>query len=146
MNISYSTRLDKSNLLALFGDGQFAGARSSLRELWEKFDFDQAQRNVSRLQARIVKAFQNGQPNKVKVLQGLLVRSLSARMLAVKRASSSKGARTPGVDGQCWKSSASKMAGALSLWKKGYKALALRRVNIAKPGSTKKRPLGIPTV
>tara|TARA_R110002073_G_scaffold37579_1_gene108298 strand:- start:172 stop:1755 length:1584 start_codon:yes stop_codon:yes gene_type:complete len=146
MNISYSTRLDKSNLLALFGDGQFAGARSSLRELWEKFDFEQAQRNGSRLQARIVKAFRNGQSNKVKALQGLLTRSLSARMLAVKRATSSKGARTPGVDGQCWNSSASKMAGALSLWKRGYKALPLRRVNIAKPGSTKTRALGIPTM
>lgn len=146
MNISYSTRLDKSNLSALFGDGQFAGARSSLRELWEKFDFKQAQRNVSRLQARIVKAVQNGQTNKVKVLQGLLARSLSARMLAVKRVTTSKGARTPGIDGQRWSSSASKMAGALSLWKKGYKAQPLRRVNIAKPGSNKTRPLGIPTM
>ena len=93
-----------------------------------------------------MKAFQNGKSNKVKALQGLLTRSLSARVLAVARVSSSKGARTPGIDGICWNSSASKMAGALSLWKKGYKALPLRRVNIAKPGSKKKRPLGIPTI
>ncbi len=94
----------------------------------------------------LVKAFQNGKTNKVKVLQGLLVRSLDARVLAVDRVTTSKGARTPGIDGQRWKSSASKMAGALSLWKKGYQAQPLRRVNIAKPGSKKKRPLGIPTI
>ena len=145
--MSYSTRLDKSNLLALLGnDEQLAGARSSLKKHWEKFDFDQARRNVARLQARIVKAFSKGQSNKVKVLQELLTRSLSARILAVERVTSSRGARTPGIDGQHWKTPASKMAGALSLWKKGYKALPLRRVNIAKPGSKKTRPLGIPVI
>jgi retron-type reverse transcriptase len=125
VNVSYSTRLDKSNLLALLGDidEQFAGARSSLKKLWEKFDFNKAQRNVDRLQARIVKAFRKGQSNKVKVLQGLLARSISARILAVKRVTSSRGARTPGIDGQRWKTPASKMAGALSLWKKGLSSL-----------------------
>ena len=146
MNVSYSTRLDKSKLSALLSDEQFAGARSSLRDLWAKLDLEQARRNVARLQARIVKAFQKGQSNKVKVLQGLLVRSLSGRILAVRRVTSSKGARTPGVDGQRWNTPASKMAGALSLWKKGYQAQPLRRVYIAKPGSNKKRPLGIPTM
>ena len=88
----------------------------------------------------------NGQTNKVRSLQGILTRSLSARMLTVKRVTSSKGARTPGIDGQRWPSTASKMAGALSLWKRGYQAQPLRRVSIAKPGSTKTRPLGIPTM
>jgi len=64
VNVSYSTRLDKSNLSALLSDERFAGARSRLDELWKKFDFAKAQRNVSRLQARIVKAFQNGMPGK----------------------------------------------------------------------------------
>ena len=146
MTIGYTTRLDKSNLSALFNHEQLAGARSDLEALWEKFDFDQAQRNVARLQARIAKAFKDGKFNKVKALQGILTRSLSARMLAVPRVTSSKGSRTPGIDGQCWTSPASKTAGALSLWKKGYKAQPLRRVLIAKPGSKKKRPLGIPTI
>jgi hypothetical protein len=44
-------------LSALLSDERFAGARSRLGELWTKFDFAKAQRNVSRLQARIVKAF-----------------------------------------------------------------------------------------
>ena len=146
MNVGYSTWLDKSNLSALLSDERFAGARSRLEELWTKFDFAKAQRNVSRLQARIVKAFQKGQTNKVKVLQGLLVRSLSARMLAVLRVTSSKGARTTGIDGQRWSTPASKMAGALSLRKRGYKASPLRRVQIPKAGSNKRRALGIPTI
>ena len=60
MTISHTTRLDKSNLSALLKQEQLAGARSDLGMLWEKFDFDQAQRNVARLQARIVKAFKEG--------------------------------------------------------------------------------------
>ena len=146
MHVSYTTRLTTSQLSAVLRYKHFAGARSSLAKLWKKFDFAKAERDVARLQARIVKAFRKGQTNKVKVLQRILVNSLSARMLAVKRVTSSKGARTPGIDGMRWNSPSSKMAGALSLWKLGYKAQPLRRITIAKPGSKKKRPLGIPTI
>jgi RNA-directed DNA polymerase len=55
---------------------------------------------VSGLQARIVKAQEQGRWNKVKVLQGLLIRSQSARILAVERVTENKGSKTPGVDGQ----------------------------------------------
>jgi retron-type reverse transcriptase len=55
---------------------------------------------VRRLQARIVKAQQEGRHNKVKVLQYLLTRSQSARTLAVERVSENEGRKTPGVDGE----------------------------------------------
>ncbi len=55
---------------------------------------------VSGLQTRIVKAQEQCRWNKVKVLQGLLVRSQSARILAVERVTENKGSKTPGVDGQ----------------------------------------------
>lgn len=55
---------------------------------------------VSGLQARIVKAQEQRKWNKLKVLQGLLVRSQSARTLAVERVTENKGSKTPGVDGQ----------------------------------------------
>jgi RNA-directed DNA polymerase len=55
---------------------------------------------VSRLQARIVKAQEAGRYNKVKVLQRLLTRSQSARVLAVERVTSNDGRKTPGVDGE----------------------------------------------
>lgn len=146
VNYNYFTWLTTSQLSAVLGDKHLAGARSSLAKLWNEFDFNKAQRIVDRLQARIVKAFRRGQTNKVKVLQRKLVRSLSARMLAVKRVTSSQGARTPGIDRICWNTPASRMAGALSLRKLGYQAQPLRRIHIAKPGSTKTRPLGIPTI
>jgi RNA-directed DNA polymerase len=146
VNYTYFTRLTTSQLSAVLGDKHLAGARTSLAKLWKEFDFDKAQRIVDRLQARIVKAFRRGKFNKVKVLQRKLVRSLSARMLAVKRVTSSQGARTPGIDRICWNTPASRMAGALSLRKPGYQAQPLRRILIAKPGSTKLRPLGIPTI
>lgn len=66
---------------------------------WDKIDWPAMEREVSRLQARIVKAEQEGRWNKVKTLQHLLTRSLAARLLAVKRVTENKGSRTPGVDG-----------------------------------------------
>ena len=55
---------------------------------------------VSRFQTRIVKAQEQGKWNKVKVLQGLLAHSQSARILAVERVTTNKGKKTAGVDGE----------------------------------------------
>jgi RNA-directed DNA polymerase len=55
---------------------------------------------VRRLQARIVKAQEQGKGNKVKALQYLLTRSQSARILAVERVTGNDGRKTPGVDGE----------------------------------------------
>ena len=55
---------------------------------------------MRRLQARIVKAQEQGKYNKVKALQYLLARSQSARILAVERVTRNDGRKTPGVDGQ----------------------------------------------
>lgn len=59
----------------------------------------EAERTVSRLQARIVKATREGRWNKVKVLQRLLTHSHSGRIMAVERVTQSDGRKTPGVDG-----------------------------------------------
>lgn len=66
---------------------------------WEEIDWPAIEREVSRLQARIVKAEQEGRHNKVKVLSHLLTRSRAAKLLAVRRVTQNKGSRTPGVDG-----------------------------------------------
>ncbi len=55
---------------------------------------------VSRYQARIAKAAEQGRYNKVKSLQHLLTRSQSGRILAVERVSHNQGSKTPGVDGE----------------------------------------------
>jgi RNA-directed DNA polymerase len=102
-------------------------------------------KEVNRLQERIAKATQAGKWGKVKVLQRLLSRSHSGKMLAVKRVTENRGKLTPGVDGKVWSTPASKWKGMLSLVHYGYRPLPLRRIYIPKSNG-KKRPLGIPCI
>jgi RNA-directed DNA polymerase len=77
-----------------------AGAASHETPPWTAAERQQAEALVARLQARIVKAAQQGRWNKVKVLQRLLTRSHSARLLAVARVTENDGRKTPGIDGE----------------------------------------------
>ncbi|EGO8355202.1 group II intron reverse transcriptase/maturase, partial [Escherichia coli] len=94
---------------------------------------------------RIAKAACNQQWRTVGRLQRLLVRSFSARALAVKRVTENSGRKTPGVDGQIWSTPESKWEAIFKLRRKGYKPLPLKRVFIPKSNG-KKRPLGIPVM
>ena len=82
----------------------------------------------------------------VKRLRYLLTHSFYAKLLAVKRVTQNRGKRTAGIDGAKWITPNSKMNAALKLSDTKYKAKPLRRVYIPKPGTDKKRPLGIPTM
>jgi len=62
-----------------------AGAASHDLVDWHTIDWHKAHQNVRRLQARIVKATQEGRWGKVKALQHLLTHSYSGKVLAVKR-------------------------------------------------------------
>lgn len=121
------------------------GASSHTGEEWHDINWHKAHQNVRRLQARIVKATQEGRWGKAKALQRLLTHSFSGKALAVKRVTENQGKRTSGVDGKSWSTPASKMAGLQSLRQHGYKAQPLRRLYIPKSNG-KKRPLGIPTI
>ena len=84
---------------------------------WHRIDWTRCRRNVKRLQARIVKATEEGRWGKVKALQWLLTHSLSGKALAVNRVTENKGKNTPGVDGETWstpeaKTDAMRVAGA----------------------------------
>jgi RNA-directed DNA polymerase len=127
------------------GVGKLTGATSCLGSHWKAIDWKKVKAEVKRLQVRIAKAVREGKRNKAKSLQWVLSHSFSAKLLAVKTATSTKGANTAGVDGEKWNTPAKKMRGALSLKRRGYKALPLRRVEIPKRQG-KKRPLGIPTI
>jgi len=122
-----------------------AGAPSRERVEWHAINWRKAHRIVRRLQARIVKATQEGRWNKVKALQRLLTRSFSGKALAVKRVTENQGKRTPGVDGAIWNTPAKKASAIQSLHQRGYRPLPLRRLYIAKKNG-KKRPLGIPAM
>ncbi len=52
---------------------------------WSSIDWDNVRHQVSRLQARIVKAVRAGKWHRVRCLQRLLANSLAAKLLAVKR-------------------------------------------------------------
>jgi retron-type reverse transcriptase len=58
---------------------------------WHAIDWQQVNHHVRRLQARIVKATQEGRWNKVKALQHLLTHSFSGKALAVRRVTENQG-------------------------------------------------------
>lgn len=122
-----------------------AGAVSREPLEWHRLPWDTIQRNVRRLQARIVKATQEGRWGRVKALQRLLTHSFSGRALAVRRVTENQGRNTPGVDGEIWDTPARKMKAVEQLRQRGYRPQPLRRVYIPKSNG-KKRPLGIPTM
>ena len=112
---------------------------------WDQIDWTSAYRNVRRLQARIVKATKEGRRSKARVLQRLLTRSFSGKVLAVRRVTANRGKRTPGVDGETWTTPARKAAAIHELRQHGYRTRPLRRVYIEKRNK-KLRPLGIPVM
>jgi RNA-directed DNA polymerase len=122
-----------------------ACAPSAAVEHWGQVDWKRCERQVARLQARIVKASQMGRWGKVKVLQRLLTCSFSGKALAVKRVTENKGKRTSGVDRVLWSTPQSKLKAIASLQRRGYRPLPLRRVYIPKSNG-KLRPLSIPVL
>src|SRR5262245_43131467 len=61
---------------------------------WSSIDWPLVERNVRRLQERIFRASQNGEQAQVKNLQKLLVRSRSAKLLAIRRVTQKAGLRS----------------------------------------------------
>jgi RNA-directed DNA polymerase len=131
---------------------------TSLREKWATLNSTEIasqwlhicwkgiEKRVNKLQSRITKATIEGKKGLAKKLQYLLTNSFFAKLLAVRKVTTNKGKNTPGIDKCLWSTPASKLKGALSLKRKGYKSVPLRRTYIEKKGKKKKRPLGIPTM
>jgi RNA-directed DNA polymerase len=122
-----------------------AGAASHQERGWHTIDWQTANQEVRRLQMRIVKAQQQGKWGKVKALQHLLTHSFSGKALAVKRVTENPGKRTPGVDGEIWKTPQKKAEAIATLTQRGYRPRPLRRLYIPKSNGSQ-RPLSIPTM
>jgi len=113
---------------------------------WDAINWCTVLKHVRQLQMRIAKAFREGKHRKAKALQWILTHSHYAKLLAVKRVVSNKGAKTPGVDGVVWKTPEKKIEAAASLKRRGYKTQPLRRIYIPKKQKGKLRPLSIPVM
>ena len=113
---------------------------------WNQLPWHKLERDVFKLQKRIYQASNRGDVKLVKRLQRLLIKSWSARALAVRRVTQdNQGRKTAGVDGE--KSLTPKQRLTLiNKLKLGSKVKPTRRVWIPKPGTEEKRPLGIPTM
>jgi RNA-directed DNA polymerase len=103
------------------------------------------QQQVRRLQVRIAKAVKLGRHRRALALQWLLTHSRAAKLLAVRRVTTNRGAKTPGVDNVVWQTNKQKLQAAENLKRHGYKPKPLRRIYIPKKNG-KLRPLSIPTL
>lgn len=126
-------------------DRNAIGAPSDGLEDWKSIDWTTTIRAVERLQVRIAKATRERRWGKVRSLQRILVRSLPAKRLAVRRVTSNRGKSTPGIDGVTWNTPRRKMRAVDPLNGRGYRPMPLRRVYIPKSNG-RRRPLGIPTM
>ncbi|WP_310633258.1 group II intron reverse transcriptase/maturase [Paraburkholderia sp.] len=120
-------------------------ALSHAPDNWYAIDWHRVERNVRGMQIRIAKATRESDWRRVKALQRLLTRTLSAKLYAIRRVTQNQGARTAGVDRELWDSPESRWEAIGRLKRRGYKPLPLRRVFIPKANG-KERPLGIPTM
>jgi len=112
---------------------------------WKTIDWSRVRQAVRRLQTRIAQATQAGHHRKAQALQWLLTHSRTAKLWAVHRVTTNRGAKTPGVDNVVWRTDRQKLQAAFNLKRHGYRPRPLRRHYIPKPNG-KLRPLSIPTV
>jgi RNA-directed DNA polymerase len=119
---------------------------SSHRKLnWNSINWKRVEKKVKELQIRIAKAVREGSNRKAQSLQWLLTHSFYAKLLAVKRVVTNKGKRTPGIDGEIWKTAKQKIEATARLRRRNYRPQPLRRVYIRKKNG-EPRPLSIPTM
>lgn len=113
---------------------------------WNQIPWRKLEKMVYKLQKRIYRASNRGDVKTVRRLQKLLMKSWSAKCLAVRRVTQdNQGKKTAGVDGvkSLTPKQRLKLVNKIRL---GSKVSPTRRVWIPKPGREEKRPLGIPTM
>lgn len=113
---------------------------------WNKVNWRKLERQVFKLQKRIYKASSRGDLKAVRRLQKTLMRSWSAKCIAVRRVTQdNQGKKTAGVDGVKSLTPVARLA-LVNQLRLSHKSKPTRRVWIPKPGTKEKRPLGIPTM
>jgi RNA-directed DNA polymerase len=113
---------------------------------WDTIGWKKVERVVFKLQKRIYRAQVRGDVKAIHKLQRLIMKSRSARLLAVRRVTQdNRGKKTAGIDGVKSLTPAERL-NLVHYLRLGQQANPLRRIYIDKPGTDEKRPLGIPTL
>jgi len=123
-----------------------SNTQNNLTVEWKDLNWRKLERVTFKLQKRIYQASERGDVKAVRKLQKTLIRSWSAKCIAVRRVTQdNQGKGTAGVDGVKSLSPVQRTKLVKRLRITG-KSKPTRRVMIPKPGSDEKRPLGIPTI
>jgi RNA-directed DNA polymerase len=117
-------------------------------ELWKSFKWKKFQKTLFRLQKRVYKAVSVGDKRKARSLQKLILKSQSARLLAIRQVTQlNAGKKTAGIDGKASLSFEERLtlANELSIHHTNWKHQGLREIPIPKKDGTT-RMLKVPTI
>ena len=124
------------------------GRSLTASELWKSFKWKKFQKILFRLQKRVYKAVQVGDKRKARSLQKLILKSQSAKLLAIRQVTQlNAGKKTAGIDGKKSLSFEERFALAkeLSQHHTNWKHQGLREIPIPKKDGTT-RMLKVPTI
>jgi group II intron reverse transcriptase/maturase len=117
-------------------------------ELWKNLPWKKFQRNLFRLQCRVYKAVTRGDKRKARSLQKLILKSQSARFLAIRQVTQlNAGKKTAGIDGKKSLSFEERFEVNLDIKQNvnTWRHLGLREIPIPKKDGTT-RTLKVPTI
>ncbi len=121
---------------------------------WKNIEWDKVQNRINRCQRRIYKASKENNRSKVMFLQNIIINSLDAKLLAVRRVTTeNQGKKTSGIDNKIYNTDEKKIKLVQQLKVDGT-AKPIKRVYIPTPllpmqkqgRKSEKRPLGIPII